>query len=348
MSAVILAVLIPACGDNSEPVASQRTEPEDVASFYRDHPITILHGSSVGGGYDNTARLLARHMGRHIPGNPAILVQSMPGAGSLIAANHMYNVAPKDGTMMGTFVETAILAPLFKVEGARYDPRTVNWLGSLSSRAGSSVVVVRSDAPVTTLKEARQTPISIGTAGGMVSTTTIYPRLLNDLIGTKFNIVPGYPGGVEVMLALERGELQGYAGLNWYALQKEKPDWIARRFIRPIAQLTLKSDPLMPDIPLALDYVSNDEDRRVMELAFSVLHYSRVFSTAPGVPPERVAALREAFRLTMADPGFIADANRTMSDALQPATHDALQEFVTDAYRSPPEIVDRVARYFKP
>jgi len=335
---MLCAIALAACGDKTP-------KQESVETFYRGKTLTIVVGSSVGGGYDNTARLVARHLGRHIPGNPSFIVENMPGAGSVLAANHVYNSAPKDGTVLGIFVDSVPLSPLWKQEGTRYDPREVGWLGSLASRAYSSVVIMRSDAKVKSFADAKKMETALGSAGGPYSTTTIYPWLLNELVGTKFKIIYGYPGGAEVMLALERGEIEGYAGMNWHSLKKERPAWVENKFVIPIVQMTLESDPALPHVPLAIDDVHNEIDRQVMELALGLLRFARVFSVAPGIPQDRLAALRKAFDDMTKDPEFAAEADKVLLEGLTPSSHQAIEQFIREAYAVPEEVRSRAAKY---
>jgi len=337
MGALALLALVAACRP------PETNSGSDHASFYKDRTISIVVGFSAGGGNDIAARVVARHLGAHIPGNPRIIVQNMPGAGSFFAAHHVYDVAPKDGTTIALLVDPAPIAPLLKYSGADYDPHEVGWIGALSKRA-ASVVVVRTDAPVKTFADARKTEIALGTAGSTGAPAS-YARLLNELTGTKFKVIVGYPGAAETMLAIERGEVQGRAGTSWVTLKNERPEWVARNFVRPLVQLTLEPYPGLEGVPMAIDYVTNATDRAVMELALGVQEYSRIFSVAPGTPPERLAVLRKAFDEMVKDAEFIADAKRTMNDELLPSSHDKIEDFVRRAYAMPQEVRERAARY---
>jgi len=333
---IAAALFLTGCG-NSTP---DSVKAED---FYRGKNITIMVGFTAGGLYDVTARVVAQHLGKHIPGSPGIIVENKPGAGSLQAANYVYDVAPKDGTMIGLFIDSAPLAPLWGVKGARYDPREVGWLGALARR-DTSVMIVRADAPATRMDMMQQREITLGSTGAN-SPTSIIPMLFNELVGTKFKVVTGYPGYTETMLAIERGEIHGRASVSWEALKSEHPDWIANRFIVPVAALTLEPIPELPDVPLALDFVKNEKDRELLRLIIANDRISHIFSVAPGVPPDRLALLRKAFADMARDPEFIAMMDKTSNEKLNVADGPAIETFVREAYKIPEDMRARAAKY---
>jgi tripartite-type tricarboxylate transporter receptor subunit TctC len=315
---------------------------DPVADFYQTHPITIVVGFPPSGGYDASARILALHMRKHIPGTPNIIVQNMPGAGSLVAANNVYNSLPRDGTVIGIFADAAPLAPLWKIKGALYDPAAINWLGSMASR-GTGIALVRSDTPIRTIDDARKREVLVG-ATGPNDSSSLYPRMLNDLAGTKFRIVQGYRGGPEVDLAIERGELEGRLGTSWLFLNHDRPDWVKTGFVRIILQLSLVHNPALADVPIVTDLAANDEDRQIMQLIFGVHRFLRVFSLAPGVPADRLQALRAAFDKTMTDPAFIADSQAKLAEPLEVASWQEVTGYVRAAYATPAAVVERTAR----
>jgi tripartite-type tricarboxylate transporter receptor subunit TctC len=316
---------------------------EGAADFYRGKTISIVVGYAPGGGYDHSARFLARYFGKHIPGNPNVVVQNMPGAATLTAANHVNNNAPRDGTVLGMYADVMPLAPLLKVPGVRFDARRFGWVGSMASR-GTSIVFVRSDAPAKTFQETLEKEVLIGAAGP--DSTSTYALLLNELLGAKFRIVYGYKGGgAEINLALQRGEVHGRVSWDWQGLKHEKPEWISEKFVRVLLQLALKPDPELPGVPMAIDYAKNEDDRRVMELIFGIGQFLRCFSTPEGVPPDRLAALREGFARTMADPEFLKEAEKQMAAGIDYSTPRQIEDFLARVHQFPPSVIDRAAKF---
>jgi tripartite-type tricarboxylate transporter receptor subunit TctC len=335
-AAILATAILTACGQNAD---KQQT----VEEFYRGNPIRIIVGGSPGGGYDVLSRMLARHMPKYIPGNPQIIIQTMQGGGSLLAANYVYNVAPKDGTVMGIFFDTVPLAPLLKFEGAKFDPLKVGWLGALAKR-DQTLVVVRSDAPATTLEGVLEKEVTLGSAGPNSATAT-YPLLLNELLGTKFKIIVGYPGEPETMLAMERGEVDGRAGTSWAQMKHDYPEKVAKGEIVPLIQLSLNPVPGLDHVPRAMDLAKNPQDLQIMKIVLGNQEFSRVFSMAPGVPEDRLAALRAALEATAKDPEFIKEAAVSMTDTLGFSRHEALEAFLKESYSLPQDVLDRAARY---
>jgi tripartite-type tricarboxylate transporter receptor subunit TctC len=335
--AFLASAFLAACGQSGS--ASR----ESVEEFYRGNTIRIIVAGSPGGGYDVLSRLLARYMPKHIPGHPQIIIQNMQGGGSLLAANYVFNVAPKDGTVMGIYFDTVPLAPLLKFEGAKFDPLKVGWLGSLAKR-DQTLVVVRSDAPATTFEGAKKTVVTLGSAGPNSATAT-YPLLLNELLGTKFKIIVGYPGEPETMLAMERGEVDGRAGTSWAQMKHDYPEKVAKGEIVPMIQLSLNPIPGLDHVPRAMDMAKSEQDLQVMKVVLGNQEFSRVYSVAEGVPEERLAALRTALEATANDPEFKKEAAVSMTDTLGFSRHEALEAFLKESYSLPKEIQDRAARY---
>ena len=278
---------------------------DSVAQFYKGRQITVIVGSSAGGGYDIYARLLARHLPKHLPGNPGAVVTNMPGAGSNTAAAHLFNVAPKDGTTIGALQNSAVMDALFdallgSARQLRHDATKFIHLGSATT--DHYVCIARSDAPVKTFKDTLTQELLIGASQPGTSTRD-YPAMLNNLTGAKIRQVGGYPGTREITLAIEKNEVQGLCGFSWSSLKAQRPDWIKSAFIRVVVQEHDKGNPEINrmGVPLAVDFATSPENRKIMELVYSSETFGRPYMLAPGVPAERVAALRKAFLETMRD-----------------------------------------------
>jgi tripartite-type tricarboxylate transporter receptor subunit TctC len=303
--------------------------------YFQGKQITIIVGFSAGGTYDATARLFARYLGKHLPGNPAVIVRNMPGAGSLIATAQLYNNVPKDGTTLGIIGGGTVLEPLFGNPQATYDPRRFNWIGGRSR--DDFLCLVWHTVPVQTIDDVKRRETIVG-ATGPGSRTLTYPQALNDLIGTKFKIVAGYPGGNEITLALEKGEVEGYCGWALGSIKTRAPDWLRDGTVRPLAQFTL-SKPQLPGVPVASELPQMPTGRQAVDLlsADSVLAWPLL--APPDLPTERVGALRAAFDAMMQDPELLADAARQSLD-IDPVSGAEMQALVERLYRAPPEVVD--------
>src|SRR3954471_5535754 len=317
---------------------------DEIADFYKGRTVTMAVGTPAGGGYDIYARLLARHLGKHIPGNPAIIIQNRPGAGSVIAANYVYEVAPQDGTVILAPTRTAAFAQLLGQEGTRYVATKFNWLGSLNNEVG--VLAVWHTAPVKTVEDARRIPVIFGSAspGG---DGDIYPALMNNTLDTKFKIVRGYAGSGGIDLAMLRGEVHGQSN-SFTALKKFAPDW--RQKTHVLVQLSLTRHPEMPDIPLIFDYLkpeflkpgmTAEEAEKLWRIMLVQKAMGRPFALGPNVPPARVQALRAAFHAVLADPEFIADAERTDNE-INPVHGDELQQMLQTVASASQADIDRL------
>jgi tripartite-type tricarboxylate transporter receptor subunit TctC len=316
---------------------------DSATQFYRGKQITVIVGSSAGGGYDIYARLLARHMPKHIPGNPAMVVSNMPGAGSNTAAAHLFNVAPKDGTVIGALQNSAVLDALLdallEVRRLRHDATKFIHIGSAT--VDHYVCIARGDAAVKTFKDVLTQELLIGSSQPGTSTRD-YPAMLNNLAGAKIRQVSGYPGTREITLAIEKNEVQGLCGFSWSSLNAQKPDWIKSGFVRVIVQ---EHDKGHPDIfklgaPVAVDFATSPENRKIMELVYSAETFGRPYMMAPGVPTERVAALRKAFLATMRDKELLADAQR-IGIAIDPITGEELQSLAEQVFATPRAMVEK-------
>jgi tripartite-type tricarboxylate transporter receptor subunit TctC len=310
-----------------------------VADFYRGKQVDIIVGSTAGGGYDTYARLIARHMSDHMPGKPDIVVQNMPGAGSGKAAGYIYAVAPKDGTTMAAVFPGVLLDPLIGDVQGQYDPAKLGYIGN--ANADVYICFLRSDAPAKTLQDTftHETIMGVSNSGG---TTRDLTTMLDNLLGTKFRIVSGYAGSKEITLAIERNEIHGACGLGWTGLPTMHPDWFAKKLMNVIVQLDMKGHPDLNKmaVPLAMQFARTDEDRQVMELIESQGVFGRPYILPPGVPAERVAALRKAFVDTFNDPALKAEAAKMQLD-LDYMPGDGLQALVAKLYALPPNIVAR-------
>ena len=315
-----------------------------VAKFYTGRQITVVVGSSAGGGYDIYARLLARYMPKYIPGNPGMIVTNMPGAGSNAAAAHIYNVAPKDGTVIGAPQNSAIMDGLFDVllgnaRRLRHDATKFIHIGSATT--DHYVCIARSDAPIKTFKQALTQEFLIGASQPGTSTRD-YPAMLNNTTGAKIRQVSGYPGTREITLAIEKNEVHGLCGFSWSSLNAQKPDWVKSGFIRVIVQEHDKGNPEINKmgIPLAVDFATSPENRKIMELIYSSETFGRPYLMAPDVPADRVAALRKAFLETMKDQALLADAQR-IGLAIDPISGEELQELAATIFATPQSLVEK-------
>jgi len=317
---------------------------DQAAQFFKGRQINVVVGSSAGGGYDIYARLLSRHMPKYIPGNPAMVVTNMPGAGSNAAAAHVYNVAPKDGTVIGALQNTAVLdalldALLGDTRRQRHDATKFVHLGSAT--IDHYVCIARADAAVKSFRDLLTQELIIGASQPGTSTRD-FPAMLNNMTGSKIRLVSGYPGTREITLAIEKGEVQGLCGFSWSSLNAQRPDWVKSGFIRVLVQ---EHDKGHPDInkmgvPLAVDFAKTPENRRVMELIYSSETFGRPYMVPPGVPADRVAALRTAFMATMGDQELLAEARR-IGLVIDPISGEELQALAEKIYATPVAIVEQ-------
>src|SRR5215468_6650129 len=285
--------------------------------LYAGKQITFIVGAGVGGGYDHQARLVARHLGRHIAGNPAVIVQNMPAAGSIAATNYMFSTAPRDGTTIALIQRGMLLAKLTYPSGARFEIDKFHWLASLNSE---TAVTLAWNATSThrTAKDLLERELIVGGIVGVDPETT--PKLYNSLLGTKFKVVNGYNSTAEIALAIERGEVQGIADISWWSLKVLRPDWLSEKKITMLMQGALNNDPGLGDLPNALEFVKSPADRKVLELHFTEKTVARPIIAPPGIPPERAAALVAAFKALGQDREFLADAERSKQEiALVPS-----------------------------
>ena len=319
--------------------AATVADAQESEQFFKGKQIAMVVGSSPGGGYDTYARLLARHFGGAIPGHPTVVVQNMSGAGSNRAAGFIYAVAPKDGTSIGAIFPGAVLQPLLSDVPVQHDPNKLVYLGSANSDV--YVCYVRSDAAVKTFKDVLDNELIIG-ASNPGATTYDLPLLLNNVLGTKFRIVTGYPGSREITIALERGEVQAACGIGWTGIEVLHPEWFAKDTIRVLVQLSTKGheDLTKRNVPRAGDFARSDDDRKVIELVFSQGIFGRPYVLPPGVPADRVAALRKAFVAALTDKNLRTEADKMQFD-VDPMAGEELQKLVADLYATPPHLIER-------
>jgi tripartite-type tricarboxylate transporter receptor subunit TctC len=309
------------------------------ADYYQGKTVDLYIGYSAGGGYDVYARALARHMGRYIPGNPTIVPKNMPGAGSLVLGNWLYNVAPKDGSVFGTIGRGVAFDPLLGSSKAQFDASRFNWIGSMNDEV--SVCVAWHTSGVTRLEAVMQRELTVG-GSGPAADTDQFPKVLNDTIGTKFKIITGYPGGNDIDLAMERGEVMGRCGWSWSSVIATHKHWLDERKISVLVQLSLSKHPDLPNVPLIMDFARNEEEKQIFKLVFARQPMGRPFLAPPGIPAERAAVLRKAFVESMQDAAFLAEAQK-MALEINPVSGEAVQAIVTQAYETPKPIAEKVA-----
>ncbi len=332
---VALAALLAAAGP---------AHAESVEAFYAAHPITMLVGSGAGGGYDVYARVFARYWTAHIPGHPQIIAKNMPAAAGLAAASTLYSNTERDGSVVGAFTNGAAMDPLLGNPGAHYDALRFNWLGSIGKL--ENVCATWHTSPVKTIAQAREREVVVAAAGA-TSNTAIVPNMLNALIGTKFKVIAGYDPGSGLTMAVESGEAEGICGLSWSTMKASRPRWIRDHLLNVIVQMGLSKLRELPDVPSALDLVSDPDNKQVMELILMRQEAGRPFAAPPGAPADRVAALRQAFRDTLADPAFIAEAEKTQLE-IDPLTGEEIEKMLAKAYAAPKPIVARAAALVEP
>jgi tripartite-type tricarboxylate transporter receptor subunit TctC len=309
-----------------------------VEDFYRGKTVSLTIGYSVGGGYDAYGRLLARHLGKHIPGNPSVVPQNMTGAGSLKAANYLYSVAPKDGTVIGTFSRSQGIAPL--LDKAEFDSTRFTWLGSVTDEV--SLCVTRHDAPVKTFSALQQTQATFG-GEGAGSDPNIFALLYRNVFGARIKIVTGYPGTNEIQLATERGEVDGLCGLSWSTLKGRYPHWLKDRKANILVQAGIKKQAELPDVPSASDLAKTPDQTQILNLVLIGQAMARPFAAPPGIPADRKAALIEAFARTTRDADFLAEAAR-LNFEVNPVPAAELDALLARAYATPKDVIAKAAK----
>ena len=313
------------------------------AEFYRGRTVELDISTSVGGGYDAYARLLARHIGRFIPGSPIIVAKNMEGAGGLRLANFLYNAAPKDGTTFATLYRGAVFDPLLGGKGAQFDATRFTYLGSANNEV--SVCVAWHTTGVTSFEQVLTKELVVG-ASGPSADTYQFPRIVNGVLGTKFKIIAGYAGGNDVDLAMERGEVRGRCGWSWSSVKSTRASWLANKKINILFQMGLSKHPDLPDVPLVLDLAGSDEGRAILKLIFARQVMAWPYVAPPDLPEDRGETLRAAFAETMKDKDFMAEAEKSQLE-IRPVSGASIQELVKNVYATPAPIVRRAAEMLR-
>ena len=326
-AAATICLTQPANGD-------EKTE----ANFYKGRNVSVFIGFGPGGGYDLSARTLARHMGRHISGEPTLIPRNMPGAGSMQLANYLYNVSPKDGSEFGTFARTIPLEPLIGKTSVNFDPRRFTWLGSSSNEV--STCVSWHTSSVATFEDLRKQELTVG-ASGPASPSASIPNVLNAVLGTRIKVITGYTGSATVLTAMESGEVSGFCSWGWMAIMAQRPAWVRDKKINVLVQLGLRKHLEHPEVPLATDFARSDEERKVLEFVFAPQMFARPFAAPPNLSQERAATLRNAFAATLQDPIFVTEAEKL---GLEPelVSWQDIQSLINSFFEAPPAVIAKV------
>ncbi len=310
---------------------------QSVENFYKSKTISLIIGYPPAGAPDVYARLVARHLGKYIPGNPSIVAKNMPGAGSLLAANHLFNFAPRDGTTLGLTSPTIPLEETLGAPASKYKAAQFNWIGRLATNP--NITFINSTSRVKTIKDAFEKEAILG-ATGRSSTNAVYPAVLNNVLGTKFKIVPGYPGTAAVMLAMERGEIEG-SSATYDGIMALHPDWIKSKKVNVVVQYLLKRHPDLPDVPTSVEVATTPEQATILRTVSSASEIGKFLLTTPDVPAERVAALRAAFDAVVRDPEFLSEAANLRVE-IDPLPGLELQEIVRETQSIPASLIEKV------
>jgi tripartite-type tricarboxylate transporter receptor subunit TctC len=335
LCASVLAALCP----NVRTAAAQTP-----AEFYRTHPITVLIAGGVGGGYDLYTRTFARYLANHIPGTPGIIAKNLPAASGLVAANALYTTAEKDGSVIAALTNSVPTEPLLGNPGARYNALKFNWLGSLGKLP--SVCSIWHTSPIKTIAQAMRQEVTVA-AGGVGTDSAVIPKVLNALLGTRFKLITGYEATMGINMAIERGEADGLCGLSWPTIKATRPNWIKDKLINIIVQIDFQKIADLPDVPSAIDLVTDPDKRTVFELILIREETGRPFATPPDIPSDRLAVLREAFDATLKDPDFVAQAAQLKLD-IDPLSATQVETLLAKAYATPKPIVDQAAALVEP
>ena len=324
------------------PTGSQ-AQSDAIANFYRGKNVTVIVGYTAGGGYDIYARALARHMGRHLPGSPNFVVQNITGAGSLNAANHIYNISAKDGTVFGTFGRGLAMEPLIGTAKVQYDATKFTWLGSGTNEV--SLCATWHTSPVKTWADALKTSFAVGGEGAGSDPDT-FSALVRNTFGAKLKLVTGYHGTSDLILAIERGEVDGRCGWSWSSLKSTRASWIAEKKLNYLVHLSETKAPELEHIPRISDF-ANDRQKQILKLVLSRQIMGRPFVAPPGVPEDRKQALRRAFDATLKDPAFLEEADKLKLE-VNPVSGSAIDTLVGELYRTPNDIVEETRKAIAP
>jgi tripartite-type tricarboxylate transporter receptor subunit TctC len=315
---------------------------QPAAEPYAGKTVTVMIGFGPGGGYDLWGRTVARHIGKHLPGKPTVIAQNMPGAGSFVATNHIYTIAPKDGTVIGIVARDAPLGPITGAEGAKFDATKLSWIGTPTTE--TNVCMAFNTAEVKTVQDLYQKQLIVGDTGPGTGTYT-YPRALTQLLGMKFKTVSGFPSSSDVFLAMERGEVEGFCE-SLDSVMARRPDWIPTKKVILLFQGGAEPNPEIKDVPFILDIAKTEEERQAISFLYAGQGIGRPFIAPPDLPAGRLKILRDAFNATMKDPDFVADVKRQKLD-LEPEDGEHLEALIKRIYATPKPIADKVGQLIK-
>ena len=321
-------------------VLASPADAQSVAEFYKGKSIDVYISTSVGGGYDSYARILSRHMGRYIPGNPRLVPTNMPGGGGIRLANFLYNAAPKEGTAFGIFNRGVAFDPVLGNKAAQFDSTRFNWLGSTNNEI--SVCAAWHTAGINQWEDVLTRELVVGATGPSADTFQ-FPKIANAVLGTRFKIITGYPGGNDIDLAIERGEVQGRCGWSWTSAKATRRHWFERKQVVLLFQMGLDKHPDLPDTPLIMDLAKTEEHRTIFQLMFARQVMAWPFAAPPGVPKDRADALRKAFMDTITDKDFLADAAKADME-VRPVSGARIQQLIEDISRTPEELAQKAGR----
>jgi tripartite-type tricarboxylate transporter receptor subunit TctC len=310
---------------------------QSVEEFYRGKTISMIIGYPTAGANDSYARTVARHIGKHIPGQPRVIARNMPGSGSLIAANHVFNIAPKDGTVISLLAATIPLEEALGASGVKFKSAEFNWIGRMSSSI--NVTIMNATSPVKTIKDAFETE-AILAATGRSATPSVYPSVLNNVVGTRFKIVMGYEGSIACMLAMERGEAEGHS-TSWDGVKSARGDWLRDKKVNIIVQYGLKRHPELADVPTSVELGRTPEETQILRMVANATEVGKMVLTTPGAPADRVVALRRAFDATIKDPEYVAEMNQQKLE-ITPLSGEEMQKLVVEVGTVSPEIIEKV------
>ena len=317
---------------------------QSAADFYKGKTITVIVGYTAGGGYDLYARALARHMGKHLPGNPNFIVQNVTGAGSVNAANTLYNVSPKDGTVFGTFGRGLAMEPLIGTARVQYDATKFTWLGSGTNEV--SICATWHTSPVKTFEDALKTSFTVGGEGAGSDPDT-FAALVRNAFGAKLRLVTGYHGTSDIILAIERGEVDGRCGWSWSSVKSTRPAWIPEKKLNYLVHMSETKAPELQHVPLISEFAKTDRQKQILRLVLSRQTMGRPFAAPPGVPEDRKQALRRAFDATLKDPAFLAEAEKLKLD-VNPVTGEEVDKLIAELYATPKDVVEETRVAIKP
>jgi tripartite-type tricarboxylate transporter receptor subunit TctC len=311
---------------------------ESAEDFYKSHPLSIIIGFPPASAYDLYGRAVGRHIGKHMPGNPAVLAVNKPGASSLTAANYLYSIAPRDGSAIGILSRSAPLDPLLGNAGSKFEPRKFTWLGSVGNDV--SVCVGWHSAAVRSFDDLLVKDFVVA-AAGLSTDTGVFSLVLKNLFGARMKIISGYPGGAEISKAIETGEVDGRCGWSWSGVKASKPDWLAQKKINLLVQLALQKASDLPSVPLITDLARADEQRQILKVVFGPQEFAWPFMAPPDLPPDRRQILRAAFDATLSDPEFLDDARKMALD-VSPVSGRAVEALINELYTTPDDVVAKV------